>query len=362
MRFGKDYRGDAPVHQDWRLLVWRLLLAGLGAAMQLGLEGVYAFGPLLALMIYVRFPRFGFLLYGALFAQSLFGDLTRLQPQLLSLFFLLPSGFSRRSGLVIGRIHLSILWFYAGLWKLLAGAAYFGSDFLPRTLLAAFDPQAVGLFGAPVHAQPPAFFWINLMPVVLELVIGTAALFVLVYELPILRRIVRTMAPILHCGVVLALVLADWNHSVWVWNLLLALAAGLLFASPQEQAPWSLRLLFVFLFGVPWLYQWGLIDAYSAHHLYTNATPHAQICKPGAGCRPFGPTRLAEAAGAPATTRAPLPPLPGLFYDRFARVCQRGDWLLLHETRPLMHARFGKERRFLCPPNGRRVDRTGRSP
>ena len=292
-----------------------------------------------AAVLYVFEGRFGFLLYVLLFSLAIWDDAACLQPQFLALALAMPAGFAGAFGRQLFAVHLSALWCFAGLWKLLS----------LRFLSSWFLWDALGL---PLVLPPGDL--LGALPMTLN---AAAALFE--FALGILafswvgfgfggRRVVaaiRTGALVLHIGILLLLVTLDWNRPVWSWNLFCATAAFFAFSPHRAPGPApQLRLAVILLVGYPALYPLGLADPYGSWNLYSESTPRAQVCrkeKSAKSCHSFRPQ---------AAPGVPLPPIPFLFLRAFRTVCRPGDTLEVHETRRFVLLWRPEPKRARCDP------------
>lgn len=275
----------------------------------------------------IRFPRAGALVHAGVLVLALLGDQLRIQPELVSLgLLLLAAGFGPRCE-AIGRWHLTALWTWAGLNKLLSAGWTFGN--------AGFIAEGAGLSGqrALVAVAVP----------LAELGLGL---------LSMSRRtwgLVRFGAPLLHVSIVGVLYSADWNRAVWPWNLALAIVAPALFRSavaerPRPSRPGRPDLLVtatagLFLLEPAGFYVGdGLGHPYLQHHLYSSDVPSALRCDDD-GCSPFDTWDDLE---------VPVPPWPRTFRDWFEDDCRPGDELRITGRR----TRFGdpEPRSYACPP------------
>jgi hypothetical protein len=238
----------------------------------------------------------------------------RIQPEVLSLALLMALPVVGTAGVAISRFHLSSLWLWSGVNKVLStGWSTGGAAFIASSL------HVSGLRPAVVVGLPAA-----------ELALGAASLW---------RRtwpVVRWLAPALHTGILLTLspVFADWNSAVWPWNVALAVAGFALFrnerpAAARADAPRSrprqnvaVAVAGGLLLAYPALFYVGSVDTYLAHNLYTSNTAAAAVCEPSGRCdsgpfNTFGPLNV------------PIPPEPRLFNALFDKTCQPGQQLLI---------------------------------
>jgi len=258
----------------------------------------------------VVWPRVATPLCLAVLAAAMAGDQIRLQPEVVSLGLLMALPLLGSAGVAVSRFHLSSLWLWSGIHKLLStGWSAGGAAFIASSL------RSPGLRPAVVIGLPA-----------IEMALGAASLW---------RRawpVVRWAAPALHAGILLTLspLFADWNSAVWPWNVGLAVVAYLLFrpepAEPSEQsdrrAAKMATVAGAALLAYPALFYAGSVDAYLAHNLYTSNTGSASVCHTPGACAPtpfdtFG------------SLNVPLPPEPRLFRALFDRTCGPGNQLLV---------------------------------
>jgi hypothetical protein len=245
-------------------------------------------------------------------------DQTRLQPEIVSLAFLLWGTLPAVSAQAVARAHLISLWTFAGINKLLS------PGFINRT--------AQYLIGGLLPNAPPLLMQKGgYLIALLELSVGLTAI------VPATRRLSACLALLLHAGILVDLSpkALDWNQSVWPWNLALAFAGFALIA------PWTdgslaslgrcrrgLRPLLVLLVFSPVGFYFGLTDAYLAHNLYTNNTPVGTWCHAAGGCEPDQITRETWRV-----FNVPLPPEHRLLEQYFRLACQPGDRLIIADSR-----------------------------
>lgn len=288
-------------------------LAGIGFAIAL---------PLAALVA-IKFPQAGAVSHAVLLFVAILGDQIRLQPECVSLTILLLGAAFPRGGLELARWHLVALWIWAGLNKALsAGWPTVGVYFMVGTIgLASLSPIAMVV-----------------IPLV-ETGLGVLGLN---------RRwwpAVRVVAPVVHLQILLTLVVAHWNTSVWPWNIGIALAAPFLFlpdrVGDESMLPRArhassnprLRARVVTTVGIlmvvhPAGFYVGITDAYLGHNLYSANTRTAAICPP-----PDGPVppKCSESlfTSTWAAINVPLPPERRLYVAWFEKVCRPGETLRL---------------------------------
>lgn len=285
----------------------------------------------LAALVALKFPRAGAVAHGVLLFVAVLGDQIRLQPECVSLSILLLGSTFSRDGLAVARWHLVALWIWAGLNKALsAGWPGVGVQFMVGTIgLASLAPVAMVV-----------------IPLV-ETGLGVMGLN---------RRwwpAVRILAPAVHLQILLTLLVAHWNTSVWPWNIGIALAAPFLFLpdrggdaprrsrhsvsrrpvsrrsvpDPERRSGWVTPLATLLLVWPAGFYA-GITDAYLAHNLYTANTRTGSICPaPLAGFVP----KCSETSFTSTwnTLNVPLPPERRLFIAWFEKVCRPGETLRL---------------------------------
>jgi hypothetical protein len=250
-------------------------------------------------------PRTGTPIHLVVLAAAILGDQIRLQPEFISLAILLVAGTWLPVGLVVGRWHLTALWGWAGLNKILstgwAGGAAFVGD---------------------------AYGWDVLTDITVVVVpfleIGLAALALW----PRAWRGVQVGGPLFQLAILVTLIVADWNSAVWAWNVVLAIAAFALFQRsllddgiPAQQSRVSVALAALFLV-VPVGFYLGVVDAYLAYNLYSSNDREVTICEGDstADCR-IAPYSTWESLD------VPVPSEPRLFEAWFRSDCDPGETL-----------------------------------
>lgn len=283
-------------------------------------------------------PRVGAWSHVVVLAYACLADQTRLQPETVSLAVLVLATALPRVGPTLARSHLSSLWIWSGLHKLLS------TGFATGSALFIFN-------GLPVRpaALASRFGWI---------VAGTEIAVGVLTAVPRLRRFGVVAAFALH-GLVLYVLSPwgnDWNVSVWPWNLALPLAA-LAFVWPADPrstgeeamppVPGSGRPVWVYAIPLvamvfPAGFYLGVVDAYVSHNLYSD-TNAAAFCLP-AGCRSASFNATWDAF------EVPLPPEPRLYVQYFDELCQPGEQLVVAPRR--VRLLFGVDSRratHACP-------------
>ena len=263
------------------------------------------------LALILRAPRAGVAAHIAVLLYAFAADQTRLQPQIVSLALLLLGTSALPATGPIARAHLVSLWIWSGLNKALS------VEFMHRTATLLFD----NLPFAPSWLRG----WFGWLIVIGETGVGVCLL------IPRLRRAGVLLAFLVHGMILLVLVPDHWSVSVWPWNLALPVSAAVLFwpRDPAEPA-WPsrrARLLLAALLLLPVGFYAGWMDAYLSHHVYSDSTATAVVCRVDGRCSsaPF----LAPYV----PMRARLPPEPRLFIDHFDAICRPGDRLVVHPRR-----------------------------
>ena len=300
---------DAPPNLP--VFAFLAFLSGIGFAVVL---------PLAALVA-IKFPQAGAVSHAVLLFVAILGDQIRLQPECVSLSILLLGAAFPRNGLALARWHLVALWIWAGLNKALsAGWPTVGVYFMVGTIgLASLSPVAMVV-----------------IPLV-ETGLGVLGLN------PRWWPAVRVVAPAVHLQILLTLLVAHWNTSVWPWNIAIALAAPFLFLpdqgdSERPRARHSLSnprrpaqivtAIGIFLVVYPAGFYVGIVDAYLAHNLYSANTRTGAICPPQTSA---DPPRCSETSFTSTwnTLNVPLPPERRLYIAWFEKVCRPGETLRL---------------------------------
>ena len=255
-------------------------------------------------------PKLGAAVHTGLFVVALLGDQIRLQPEFISLAILLIAGAWPTSQMFVARWHLTTLWIWAGVHKLLSlGWSLGGASFIATTVHRPGWRSFIG-------------WWVPLV----EISVGLLALW---------RRtwpVLRFVGAAFHLGVAAVLYLSHTNTAVWPWNVALACVIPLVFVhqrsvpvAPRVAAPGAPRdrpshfltavsMCFVLY---PAGFYLGLSDAYPAHNLYSSNTAQASVC-------PIGQPNACSPAqfGVYESLNVPIPPERRLFVALFRRVCE----------------------------------------
>jgi hypothetical protein len=274
------------------------------------------------LLILVR-PKIGIALHTLLMLYALLIDQTRWQPQIISFLFLLWGTLPNLNFQMIARAHLIALWLWTGIHKLLS-------------------PGFLNVIGADMLRPILPEFAYGLLPFAGYVIATTELLTGILAILPRTRRLAGIMAWGLHMGIFLTLAAQDWNHSVYAWNVVLALS-GFVFITTWRETPLKtlrqcrplVRVIAILLVIMPAGFYVGIVDAYLAHSLYTPNTPLAS----------------SDATSFYATwfeLGVPLPPEHRLFEQYFQRTCDAGDKLMIRDSRYWFVAQGQSVRDILC--------------
>jgi hypothetical protein len=279
-------------------------------------------------------------------------DQTRLQPEFVTFAFFLAAGLPGTAGLTLARVYLITL-------KVLRRPAHAPErrlhsqhdTWMLRTMVGDASPLARAVFPWTIVATE----------------IGVALLALA----PRTRRFAVVGAFLLHGGILLSLVRAGWNHTVWPWNLLCAVA-GVFVILPWTRSlrdEWraarpAVRVAAVVLAVYPLGFYAGIVDAYLSHSLYALDQPRGFVCNLSGDAQPerpgLGDTMEDRHADGPFQCReisvsdalgVPLPPIHRLFEDYFTRTCAGGEFLLIVERRRFT-ADDDRQRAVYCPSAG----------
>lgn len=290
----------------WQPRVGPPNLPAVGALQSIG----FGVPLLLAALSAPLFPRLAATLHAGLLILAILGDQVRIQPEFASLAILLFAAAWPSTGLRVARWHLTTLWAWAGMHKLLSGGwPSGGASFIATSL------GAPGLRPLIAVAVP-----------LLELGLAFLAL------TPKTWKALRWTAPVFHFGVLLPLALTGWNTAVWPWNLCLAASAPLLFSDAFKHPAGDRRrvsqralpvAVAAFLALYPVGFYFGTMDAYLAHNLYSSNTAEAAICSSTPRNGPCRTTSFSTWEN----LNVPLPPENRLFTEWFERICQPDEVL-----------------------------------
>jgi hypothetical protein len=288
---------------------------------------------LVSLLIMLFAPLLGLSLHTLLLVYAILVDQTRMQPELISLAFLLWGTLPNPTATAFARAHLISLWMFAGINKLVS-----------PTFLHETAPWL--LSGFPIDTGPWLHQHVGYIIAGTELMTGLLALF------PATRMLCAIVALLMHSGILLDLgpLGLDVNPSVWPWNLALAFAGFALIAPWKESIGRSLggcprwvRPLIILLVVAPVGFHFGLLDAYLSHNLYSSNIVRASVQCPDGCSRIVDPSKTREAFN------VPMPPEPRLFEQYFRQTCSPGDELILTDPRWWSRQQGLGERRMTCP-------------
>jgi hypothetical protein len=273
------------------------------------------FGVLLlaSLAIVLVRPAVGIALHTVLLLVAMLCDQMRLQPEFISQAILLWGTLAWPTGRAVARAHLIALWFFGGLHKLVSPSFYSGDA---HWLVTSFFPSAPHSLSAVIGASLALF----------EMSLAVCAL------MPRTRPIAVRMAYCFHVGVVVTLAFGlRWDEAVWGWNLALA-AAGYVFIGSWEESlagqwrhlTFSMRGAIALILFSPLGYDFGLVDTYLGHVLYSNDAPLAWI-------RTIDGQR--HAIDTRPQLKVPVPQVERLYAGYFAAVAGPGDQLETFDPR-----------------------------
>jgi hypothetical protein len=267
---------------------------------------------LLAAAAFVVWPRAGWAAFVSVSAAAMIDDQTRMQPQIVSFWFLMLGSLRYPTARLLALAHVFSLWFFSGLHKLLS-PGYF-------EIVAPWQWRSI---------FPDAFpgatsYWCAF---------GTAAAcFEMILALSLLVRrlkwVTSVCTALLHVGIVATLVRMHWNSAVWPWNLTLAVVVPVwLLTGPVQRRPSIAGLAGCAVVVLsPLLFYVGMLDPYVAHCLYTHNVPRAMMY-PG-GERPYDlDARSLD------RLNVPMPPCHRLYEEFFRRVARDGDALVVKDPR-----------------------------
>lgn len=278
------------------------------------------------LVLVLAAPRAGTGLYIGACVLAMCLDQTRIQPQVVSGWFLLLATLPWAGARLLGRTHVMSLWFYSGFHKLLSPdyysevAARFWSELFPAA------PRHVA-WGGMVEFDAGAVF--GLVMAAGEIALGVAAFF------RPTRRYAAWGALLLHGGILFALspLALNWNQSVWPWNVALGAAGWALFGNWDQsfgrawrECAWRWRAGVAALLILPLGYYAGLVDGYLAHCLYSANIPHGYVRMPDG-------RQYSIIFATMEKVRAPLPPAPRLFIGHFRKMGEPGSLLEIKDPR-----------------------------
>ena len=272
---------------------------------------------LVSLALVLVAPMPGITLHTVLLVYAIAIDQTRLQPEIVSLVFLMWGSLASPTAKAFARAHLVSMWLFAGFNKLLS----------PGFMNDTAQWMLSGLV-----SNPPRWLYDNFGYVVActELGVGVLAL------MPRTRKLAAVGALGLHFGILMDLgpFGHDTNQAVWPWNVALAVAGFALIATWKESPLAWIRALrpvvrpfIVLMFIAPFGFYVGVTDAYLAHNLYASNTPRAAVwC--ARECLPYqSPSATWDAFN------VPLPPERRILKKFFAESCRSGDVMVIGDKR-----------------------------
>jgi hypothetical protein len=281
---------------------------------------------LLSLAVVMIKPLWGVALHTILIVYAMLIDQMRIQPEVISLLFLLWGSLPNPNAKGLARAHLIALWCFAGFNKLLS----------PGFMNSTAQWMLTGLV-----TSPPAWLSRNFGYVVVATESGTG----LMALFPHTRKLSAVVAFGLHMGILLDLSVGHhWNQSVWPWNAALAFA-GFLLIAPWKEPPFAswrcscrpiVQGLVILILISPLGFYVGITDAYLAHNLYSSNVPTATSSA-------FAPTKTWD------VFNVPLPPEHRLFEQWFRLVCKPGDTLSIWDSRWWFRAQGLDRQKLTCP-------------
>lgn len=293
--------------------------------------------PLLATLVITLFaPFLGMVLNTVVLLYAFIVDQTRIQPEVVSLAFLMWGTLASPTAQGFARAHLIALWVFAGVNKLVSPA------FLTETAQMLLD-------GLVPHTTPWLHDNIGYIIAGTELSTGLFAIF------PRTRKLAAVMAFGLHAGILLDLspLGLDRNISVWPWNLALAFAGFALIGPWKESVSRSLamcqpvmRPLILLVALAPIGYHVGVTDAYMSHNLYSSNIPRAYVSCQG-GC-----IENADPSATWLAFNVPLPPERHIYEQYFDLTCRPGNDMLVVDPR-WWFERQGLGQELLTCPTGK---------
>jgi hypothetical protein len=281
---------------------------------------------LFSLVLVLIRPVPGVIAHTLLIIYAMLIDQTRIQPEIVSLVFLLWGTLPDSNASLIARTHLVSMWLFAGLNKFLSPAFMHGiATWILHGLIR----------------NPPSWLSDNFGYIICVTEMGTGLLALL----PRTRKYAGLMAFGLHMGILadLSPIGNNWNPSVWPWNVALAFAGFALIVPWKEgplkslaNTPWFVRLLTILIFIAPAGFYLGVTDAYLAHNLYSDNVPSARI-------------QSTFKYDTWAAFNVPLPPERRLFEQLFYLTCRPGDQMTIHDSRWWFRVRGFEDESFSCP-------------
>lgn len=288
---------------------------------------------LLTLLLAGVRPLWGALAHTVVLGYAMLIDQTRIQPEFISLAFVLWGTAPSENARMMARFHLVSLWFFSGFNKL------FSSGFMHGTA-----QWMLGAYGSGY----PAWFRDNFGYAIVLAECGVAILALM----PATRKLAAVLVFLLHANIfyVLSPWGRSWNEVVWPWNIALAFS-GFALIAPWQGNPVASALrchravcvagLVIALAPIGFYFM--LVDAYLAHNLYTSNTPREIVCDADNRCQSGIYTAATWSA-----FKVPIPPEHRVFESYFQQTCQPGERLIVEDLRWWAAWRGMRQRQVPC--------------
>jgi hypothetical protein len=254
--------------------------------------------------VVIVIPRLASPVFVAALVAAMLGDQARIQPEVVSLAILMTLPAFGMRGVALSRYHLSAVWLWAGIHKILS---------------VNWTSSSAGFIASLVH-QPHAGPVVAVVLPAIEIGFGAASL------VPRAWRYVAWGGFALHLAMTAGLLYGGWNEAVWAWNIALGVAALLLFRDRTPAAArwdWVSGPIGVAVLASPVLFYVGMLDGYFANNLYTNNSPVAAVCNSAYTACNFDPYNTWERLS------VPLPAEPRLYKQWFDLRCQSDEVLVI---------------------------------
>lgn len=285
---------------------------------------------LASLVVVLVFPRTGLIIHTVLICYALLLDQTRLQPEIVSLLFLMWGALPHENAQTLARTHLIALWFWAGLNKLISPVFidYTGAGLMRPLFGDILPPEIIALGGYIIALS--------------ELGVGVLAI------IPRTRKLAALAAFGLHVVMfgTLSPIGMNWNSAVWAWDIALAFAGfaliwgwktPLITTLKQSQKTVAIAMLVILLSPIGFYF--GVMDAYLAHNLYSSNVANADAT----GLSPNVTIQLLN---------VPMPPEHRLYEQFFTLTCTHGDILRIQDSRWWFELHGLDNREISCPSVG----------
>jgi hypothetical protein len=289
---------------------------------------------LLSLLLALLSPLRGVLVHTVLLGYAMLVDQTRLQPEFVSLAFLLWGSLPYRQAQHVARAHLISMWIFSGLNKLLSPAFFTGSA----------QWMLLGLLSRPPQPLRDSFAYVVILS---EASIGLLSL------MPSTRPAAAVLALWVHANILLILspLAHGWNQAVWPWNVALGLSGFFLIkpwrdtlAKGFSQCSIPTKIVVAALCIFPAGFYFLVSDAYLSHNLYSDNTPREFWCN-AAGVCSVG----RQAASAWRAFNVPMPPEHRLYSQYFRATCQPGERLVIEDSRAWAYRQGLAQQVIACP-------------